>query len=275
MESVHASAESLGELLRHAREARGLTLDSIASETRIQRRYLEALEHDDLGATPGGFYQRAEIRAYARAVGLDQEQALARLEAGLKTETPPITPPPPSVQLEPGRGRAYVPLVLGVAVVAAALFGRFTSRDTSALEQVDTPTAQSRSNSTTSASAIAAVADARLPEPPSSAAVVTVASQPADQAGLANIQESATSESATGVDPSVTAIGLVVTTQPAGAQVTVNGIGWGPSPVTISYLPPGDKRIRVSKDGFVAEERVFRVSDGQRQELDIRLTAAP
>jgi hypothetical protein len=67
---------------------------------------------------------------------------------------------------------------------------------------------------------------------------------------------------------------LVVTTQPAGAQVTVNGIGWGLAPVTIRYLPAGDKRIRVSKEGYTTEERTVRLAEGRPKVLDIRLRSA-
>jgi hypothetical protein len=66
---------------------------------------------------------------------------------------------------------------------------------------------------------------------------------------------------------------LVVTTQPAGARVTVNGIGWGVTPVTIHHMPPGDKRIRVSKEGYASEERVLRFDGRRRQALDIQLTS--
>jgi len=68
---------------------------------------------------------------------------------------------------------------------------------------------------------------------------------------------------------------LVVTTEPAGARVTVNGIGWGIAPVTIRYLPEGDKRIRVSKDGYTTEELVVRLAEGHPRRLDIRLRSAP
>jgi len=64
---------------------------------------------------------------------------------------------------------------------------------------------------------------------------------------------------------------LVVTTQPAGARVTVNGIGWGTAPVTVRYLPSGVKRIRVSKEGYATEERLVRLAEGQPRTLDIRL----
>jgi hypothetical protein len=65
-----------------------------------------------------------------------------------------------------------------------------------------------------------------------------------------------------------------VTTQPAGARITVNGIGWGVSPVTIRHTPAGEKRIRVSKEGYASVERILRVDAGRRQELDVQLNAA-
>src|ERR1700704_3575335 len=75
---------ALGEFLRQARERRGLTLQQISKETRIPWRHLDALEHDNLAAIPGGFYRRAEIRAYAEVVHLDQNLALARLYRALR-----------------------------------------------------------------------------------------------------------------------------------------------------------------------------------------------
>jgi hypothetical protein len=68
---------------------------------------------------------------------------------------------------------------------------------------------------------------------------------------------------------------LVVTTQPAGARVTVDEIGWGSAPVTIRFLPAGSKRIRVIKEGYRGEERVVSLVDGRRSVLDIQLQSAP
>jgi PEGA domain len=48
---------------------------------------------------------------------------------------------------------------------------------------------------------------------------------------------------------------LVVVTQPEGARVTINGVAYGTTPARIRFLPGGAKRIRVTKDGFDAEER--------------------
>jgi PEGA domain len=49
--------------------------------------------------------------------------------------------------------------------------------------------------------------------------------------------------------------GFVVVTEPEGAHVTINGVGYGTTPVRIEYLPPGSKRIRATKSGYQSEER--------------------
>ncbi len=79
---------AFGEFLRDARERRGLTIQQIASETRIPWRHLDALEHGNLDAVPGGVYRRAEIRAYADAVGLDRTLALTQFDHALESSTP-------------------------------------------------------------------------------------------------------------------------------------------------------------------------------------------
>ena len=57
--------------LRRHRERCGISLDVIASETRIKREQLEAFERGDLSIWPNGLYARAWIRGYAAVVGLD------------------------------------------------------------------------------------------------------------------------------------------------------------------------------------------------------------
>jgi hypothetical protein len=48
---------------------------------------------------------------------------------------------------------------------------------------------------------------------------------------------------------------LVISSDPAGAQVTVNGIGWGVTPLRIQHLPLGYKRLRLTQAGYLGEER--------------------
>jgi cytoskeletal protein RodZ len=247
------SSNSLGEMLRSARELRGLTLERVARETKIPQRHLEAFERDNLTAVPSGFYQRAELRTYAQAVGLDQRLALAELESAL---APVDTREPRETRENRGGQASMSPLpyiaaaVAGIAVIAA-LFGRASVEPAPQLEpRVETPAA------TDSAPTPGTV----TPEIAASSVAPQVAADPTQAAAPVPAR-------------SVTA--LVVTTQPEGARVTVNGIGWGASPATIQYLEPGQKRIRVSKEGYVAVERVLQVDEGRRLTLDILLERAP
>ena len=67
---------SLGARLREAREARGLSLRELSDQTRIARRYLEAIEADDYKELPGGIFNRSFIKAYAKAVGFNEAEAV-------------------------------------------------------------------------------------------------------------------------------------------------------------------------------------------------------
>ena len=247
-----STPNSLGEMLRRARELRGLTLERIARETKIPQRHLEAFERDNLTAVPSGFYQRAELRTYAQAVGLDQRLALAELESAL---APVDTREPRETRASRGGQASMSPLpyiaaaVAGIAVIAA-LFGRARVEPASQVEpRVETPAA------TDSAPLHGTVP----PEIAASSVSLQVAADPTQAVPV----------------PAESVTALVVKTQPEGARVTVNGIGWGSSPATIPYLEPGQKRIRVSKEGYVAVERVLQVDRGRRHTLDIRLERAP
>jgi cytoskeletal protein RodZ len=270
---LRGSGTSLGGLLKRARERRGLTLQQIAKETKLPQRHLEALEQDNLVLLPG-FYQRAEIRAYAQAVGLDQNLLRAQLDSALKppdARGAPIEIPktsPPQFQ------RAYATIAL--VVIAVAVFGYAISRRA---PTPSPPTLQPEHSE----------AVAPLPGPSPSASPASIeprradpSSYGADAVKASDVSVGASPEtpeprpSAVEPRPSATSITeLVVTTEPAGARVTVNGIAWGVSPVTIPHLPPGDKRIRVTKEGFTAQERVLRLDEGQRRALDIPLETEP
>jgi cytoskeletal protein RodZ len=70
----------IGEQLKAARLKKNLSLDDVQASTKIQERYLEAIENNNLGILPGDFYVRAFIRQYALAVDLNPEDLLG--EAG-------------------------------------------------------------------------------------------------------------------------------------------------------------------------------------------------
>jgi cytoskeleton protein RodZ len=68
---------SFGENLKREREKRAITLEQISLSTKIGTRMLQALEEENFDHLPGGIFNRGFVRAYARHVGLDEEQAIA------------------------------------------------------------------------------------------------------------------------------------------------------------------------------------------------------
>ena len=83
---------SFGERLKREREKRKISLDDIALSTKIGTRMLVALEEEKFDQLPGGIFNKGFVRAYARHVGIDEEQAVADyLDAVGQTAPLPLT----------------------------------------------------------------------------------------------------------------------------------------------------------------------------------------
>ncbi|KMK77280.1 helix-turn-helix domain-containing protein [Alkalihalobacillus pseudalcaliphilus] len=64
----------LGQHLKSVREEKGITLEDLQATTKIQKRYLVAIEEGRFETLPGVFYARAFVKTYAESVGIDPEQ---------------------------------------------------------------------------------------------------------------------------------------------------------------------------------------------------------
>jgi transcriptional regulator with XRE-family HTH domain len=73
---------AVGPLLTEARLRRGLSLSDVERQTRIPRRYLQALEADDFNILPAPVYARGFLRNYARFLGLDENEIVRGLSLG-------------------------------------------------------------------------------------------------------------------------------------------------------------------------------------------------
>src|SRR5215475_8076007 len=66
-----------GDKFRKAREAKELTLDDVSNVTKISPRMLLAIEEEHFDRLPGGVFNRGFIRAYAKHLGLNAEDAVS------------------------------------------------------------------------------------------------------------------------------------------------------------------------------------------------------
>jgi transcriptional regulator with XRE-family HTH domain len=115
-------APTLGEALREAREASGRTLAHMSEVTRVRRDYLLALEQNAWDRLPSRPFALGYLRAYAEALGLDEETAADRFKAEHRTEAPVLQAPVGSELDEvarPERGKwvAGVSVLVGAVVV--------------------------------------------------------------------------------------------------------------------------------------------------------------
>lgn len=232
---------TVAELLRDAREQRGLTLEQLAHETRIPIDRLAAFERDGLPRNTG-FYERAQIRAYGHALGLDQRHVLEALDHDLAT-------------------------------AALALLGQSVRQKPDQVIAPTRPGGQFRVSWTTvmigGVVATAFVAGAQMRTSRTPVAVPgQLNSAPTSLATSGLAEAAATTAEQVGTE-------LVVSSQPEGARVTVDGIGWGATPVKIRYLQPGLKRIRVSSDGHASAEGVVQVDEDHSNQIFLRLRTSP
>ncbi len=80
--------ESIGQKLRQTREEKGYTLEQIARDTHIAKRFIEALEEEDFSVFPGDPYLIGFLRTYGSYLGLDGQE-MVNLYKNLKLQEQP------------------------------------------------------------------------------------------------------------------------------------------------------------------------------------------
>src|SRR5262245_7242281 len=77
-DGMEAGVAEIGGELRRARIARKQSIEDIARATKITPTQVGAIEREDFARLPGGLFTRGFLRAYAREVGVDAEEIVAR-----------------------------------------------------------------------------------------------------------------------------------------------------------------------------------------------------
>lgn len=80
--------DEIGQKLRNARIKKGYTIDDLQQITKIQKRYLIAIEEGQFDHLPGDFYVRAFIKQYSDAVGISSDDLLEEYKAEIPNSQP-------------------------------------------------------------------------------------------------------------------------------------------------------------------------------------------
>ena len=124
--------ETIGKYLKRVRETCGYSLEDVAGITRINLRYLEAIEEDDFAKIPGETFSHGFIRSFARCIGISDEDISRKIRETLKTEPQAVNTQDQndmaerSVVRKPGKARIILPAAAAV-ILAALLIVLFTS----------------------------------------------------------------------------------------------------------------------------------------------------
>jgi len=164
---------TVGQRLREAREAKGLSVEDIAAQTRIPTRHLTSLEEGDWDKLPAATYSVGFAKNYAGAIGLDRNEIGDLLRAEMGGTRLPAAYPEVYETADPARTmpKGLVIAALALLVVVVLALSWLSNRSM----QAEEPIAQSPSVAEPAAPAVAAPA---APVPASSDPVVLTASEP-------------------------------------------------------------------------------------------------
>jgi len=110
--------EPLGRYLKRERELRQISVAEVAQTTRIPTRIISQLENDELETLPADIFVRGYLRAYARALSIDEGDVLSRHRRKPEPERP--APLPAVYTPEPGR-RFGIALALVILLILFTL----------------------------------------------------------------------------------------------------------------------------------------------------------
>jgi cytoskeleton protein RodZ len=140
--TLSSDMTNFGARFKEAREAKGISLDRIAAETRISTRFLQAIENEEFNLLPGGVFNRGFVRAFAEKVGLDPDQAVADYERIVKVHEPPEASV--ATPRKAKRERHLYPLAIGGLVLIILIFYLVTKEAFNTAQTANSPPPNSK-----------------------------------------------------------------------------------------------------------------------------------
>ena len=230
-----ASGESVGQRLRAAREAKGLTIEDVASSTRIPTRHLQTLEDSDWDKLPAATYSIGFAKNYATAVGLDRTEIADQLRAEMGSELPAHYTTGTTEPLDPLDGNRSMPkgIVIGALVALVIVISLFTWLSNRELAGNDAATEAAIDN----------LAVAGTPAPTAQGTVVITANEPVwieVRDGSAILQQGELAAGQSFEVPATATAPTLTTAKPEALRISV---GTGDAP---ALGPAGQKVSNVS-----------------------------
>ena len=138
VETDEMEVAPVGERLKAAREAKGLTLEDLAATTRIPTRHLQSLEDGDWARLPAPTYTMGFAKSYAAAVGLDRVEIGDQLRAEMGGVRASTTDAEVFEAADPARTMPKW-LVLGAILAVVVIVAGMTWYSRRSLETTDQP----------------------------------------------------------------------------------------------------------------------------------------
>ncbi len=237
-----------GERLRRQREMRGVSLEEISQSTKIGKRSLKAIEDEDFEKLPGGIFNKGFVRAYARFLGLDEEQIVSDFDEAWNAFEAARTPQAVSVPEEPEKkstsGSVWIAVIL--LIIAGAAAGWYKYQQTR-----NQPAPPSNSEADSASAPLASTPSSQSPVPSEPEATATPAPPPVQNGTEAqSSQASQTSQAQTvSQQPKVPAAPSSDATATTASTPSAANKPERPAPIRLQVFAREDSWLSVSADG--------------------------
>lgn len=228
-EEVTGSVNPIGERLKAAREAKGISLDDLAAQTRIPIRHLEHIEQGSWDALPAITYSVGFARTYANAVGLNGNAIGAELREELgATRTEPAAAvyyEPADPARVPPKSLALILAVVAIILVAAYLIWRSGAIDGTGVDESQLSGVETAAPAEQNVAAPAETAPVQ-PAQPSGPVVLTATEEVwlrVYEAGGARLYEATMQPGQTYEVPATATRPQILTGKPQAVKVTIGG----------------------------------------------------